>query len=169
MMHRFLAGVLLIVVVSCVSTQNIDYAKNDLWEFIPSKEIESNSILPTKYLILTLNKKILEDKLISDSPEISLPDTNQAFIMVKLEDSGTMSPELAKKFPNIKSFRGQELDNSSTKVRIDKNSSGLFAMIVRDGQTYFINPIKKGSSTYIVYDKAHAVRGGNPFADQVIK
>lgn len=144
--------------------------KNDIWTFISSEDMGNDNSLPKEYTAMKLNIELLEKQLKqSRTPEIALPIINQTLITVKLEDSGTMSADLAAKFPNIKSYKGRELNDSSTEIRVDKNSSGVFAMIVREGQTYFINPIKKGSAIYVIYDKIYAVRGKNPFIERVIK
>ncbi len=162
--------VFFLIALSCNSTQKANNVKNELWTYTSSKELEQNDLMPKEYLVLEFNNTLLEEKLDeSKTPQITLPTLDRSFININLRGSGTMSSELAKKFPNIKSYLGEGVGNSSIKVRIDKNSSGLFAMIVKDGETYFVNPVEKGSLIYIVYDKRHAVRGGNPFADQVIK
>jgi len=170
---RVLQGIslsLLLIVMNCAPTQKVDTTENTVWTFISSKEIEEDDSFPTEYMMLKLDNTLLEEKLNqSETPLISVPTHNGDFINVRLEDSGTMSPALAAKFPNIKSFQGTEIGNNSTTIRVDKNTSGLFAMITRDGEVYFINPIEKGSTTYIVYEKKYAKRGNNPFADKVIK
>ena len=169
MIYRIWIG-LFLTTLSCNSTQKVSGAENDLWTFISTNELKQNELMPKEYLALELNKALLEDKLNqSKTPQITLPTLDQSFITVRLEDSGTMSPVLAAKFPNIKSLKGEQVDNSITKVRIDKNAKGFFAMIVAEGQTYFINPSEKGSSVYIIYDKQNAVKGGNPFVDKLIK
>jgi len=169
MIQRIWMG-LMLVALSCNTTQKVSSFKNELWKFTSSKATGQNDLLPKEYLTLELNSTLLEEKLNeSKAPQVTLPTLEQTFITVRLEDSRTMSPGLAAKFPNIKSFMGEQIDNSITKVRIDKNSSGFFAMIVAEGQTFFINPLEKGSSVYIIYDKIHAVNGGNPFIDKLVK
>lgn len=169
MIQRIFLGLLLIV-MNCSPSQKIDTSENILWTFISSTEIETDDSLPTEYGMLKLDNTLLEEKLNqSGTPVISIPTYEGEFITVRLEDSGTMSPALAAKFPNIKSYQGEEIGNSSTTIRIDKNTSGLFAMITRNSEVYFINPKEKGSTTYLVYEKRYARRGSNPFADQVIK
>lgn len=171
MIHRICIGLILIAIaVSCNTTQKVSGTKNELWTFTSSKEIEQKDLMPKDYLTLELNDALLGEKLSnSTTPQITLPTLDRSFITVKLEDSGTMSPALATKFPNIKSFKGEQVGNNITKVRIDKNAHGVFAMIVAEGQTYFINPLEKGSSIYIIYNKQNAVKGGNPFVDKLIK
>ena len=170
MIRNFCLGVLLMSITCCTSTQNISSVKGELWTFISSKEIKKNNQLPNEYVALRLDTGLLGKKLRQNEiSEITMPTLDLTLITVRLKDSGTMSPALAKKFPNIKSYKADEIGNRSTKIRIDKNSSGLFAMIRKGGKTYFVNPVEKGSTMYIVYDKQHAVKGGNPFIDQVIK
>jgi hypothetical protein len=170
MKSKLLAICWFLLITGCSSSKTIDYHKNGLWTFTSNEEVEINSQTPKVFMTLILNKEMLQRKLKnSEKPTLSLPLSDHSLIVVKLEDSGTMSPELAKKFPNIKSYRGYDLADSNIQVRVDCNLGGLYAMIVKGNETYFINPIIKGSPKYIVYNKKNAVKGGNPFADQIIK
>ena len=161
---------LLLLGINCSPTQKLDITENEMWTMMASNEIDANDGLPTTYQLLKLDGEVLERKLNeSETPVISIPTYTANFITVKLEDAGTMSPVLAAKFSNIKSYRGEAIADSRTTIRLDKNASGLYAMVTKGEEIYFINPVEKGSDKYVVYEKQYAKRGSNPFVDQVIK
>ena len=72
-----------------------------------------------------------------------------------------MSPELAAKYPDLKSLK---IISERFTGRIDINNDGFYAMIMDGSNTYFINPVVKGSGSYISYDKRQAAKNfNNPF------
>jgi len=65
-----------------------------------------------------------------------------------------MSPELAKKFPNNKSYIGYAVGNKSISIRFSVNELGVYAMITKAGkQTVYIDPLSKNRLVYMVYKR----------------
>ena len=123
--------------------------------------------LPTAYRGLRLDL----EKLISgfeNSGEVIIPLPEGNNITVRLIASGTMSEELAKKFPEIKSY--EVVKANSVTGRVNINPSGFYAMIVTIGGTYFINPIEKKGEEYLSYNKSNIVPDpNNPFIEIIEK
>ncbi len=135
------------------------------WTEIAALSLQSEE-LPSQYKSLSLDLDALNNALDSNQ-KIAIPMPDGTFIQAQLTNSGTMSPELAKKFPEIKSLK---FDEGTISGRIDINPSGFYAMIITDGQTHFVNPIKKNSTEYICYKKADAKRNmNNPFFEPIGK
>ncbi len=101
--------------------------------------------------------------------EIAIPIPEGGYINILIKNSSTMSPALAKKYPNIKSYVVIQSGNIIS-GRIDINPSGFYAMITTTESTFFINPITKGSESYLCYEKRNAKSDmNNPFIDKVLK
>jgi hypothetical protein len=146
----------------CQSTQN--YSTGSYWTDIDAATdyIEE---LPTTYRALNLNLDDLKTRL-NNLKEVVLPLPKGSYMLVELEESTTMSPELAAKYPEIKSY---VVKNQSGIIsgRIDINPSGFYAMIVTDSITFFINPTVKKGLQYVCYDKRSVKADvNNPFYDQ---
>lgn len=89
----------------------------------------------------------LTTQLSSESPQVTLP-TLGGMKVFHLTNSGTMSEELAEKFPNIKSFKGVSADGSIS-ARVDMNDEGLFVEYNTPGtEQSYASPLLKGSKVY---------------------
>ena len=65
-----------------------------------------------------------------------------------------MSPELQAKFPNMRSYTGQCVENASISIRFDVTHKGFHGMIMEPGQTWYIDPYSaETTSEYISYTK----------------
>ncbi len=123
-------------------------------------------IIPAKYRMLSLNFEAMKSKL-ADAPMeftaqarqgsfiIELPMPNGTFARFKVEESPVMHPDLAAKYPDIKTYRGFGLDDGTATLRMDITPIGFHAMILSAyHSTVFIDPYQKGDIThYISYYK----------------
>ncbi|QSE97267.1 hypothetical protein [Fulvivirga lutea] len=130
--------------------------------------ISKSETLPKEFNSYKLDFDKLKNHLTTTNKVIT-PTLGGEYQENHLEESGTMSPELAAKFPEIKSYK--IIGNDDIVLgRIDINPSGFYLMITDKQTTYYINPVEKKSEYYIVYDKKYAVKNSdNPFIDKVIK
>ncbi len=96
---------------------------------------------------------------------LRLPLPDGRFESFSIENSPIMEEGLARKFPQLRTFRGLGLDDPSALVRFDVTPHGFHAMILRAGETVFIDPWEQGDrQRYISYFKSAAVpRPGNTF------
>ncbi|NMH88931.1 zinc-dependent metalloprotease [Flavivirga algicola] len=85
---------------------------------------------------------------------ISVPGAHGKMEAFKIYEAPVFSLELASKYPNIKSYVGVSVDNSGTRLRMSMSPQGIQTMISYvDSPTVFMQPLAKGSSKYVVYDK----------------
>jgi len=85
---------------------------------------------------------------------ISLPMPAGGYARFAIEESPVMEPVLAAKFPEIRTFRGQGLDDPAATVRLDETPLGFHAMILSEKGTYYIDPYQRGdTATYMTYDR----------------
>ena len=86
--------------------------------------------------------------------QLSFPHPDGTFHLYNAKANSTMHPDLAAKFPEIKSYDAAGVDNQSF-VKWDLTPQGLHVMIMTPGEsTIFIDPVVKGNTNYyIVYNK----------------
>ena len=83
---------------------------------------------------------------------IPLPDGGE--ISVKAEESSVLSDELAKRYPQIKTWRVVGTEDPSIHGRIDITEQGFHSMLVmQDGDTIFIDPDKKVKNQYLSFSQ----------------
>ena len=88
-----------------------------------------------------------------------LPLPDGAYGRFRIVESPVMAPELAAKFPDIKTYAGQGLDDPTATVRLDWTPHGFHGMILSASETVFIDPFSKGDLVhYISYFKRDARR-----------
>ena len=61
-----------------------------------------------------------------------------------------MEPELAMKYPELKTYIGQSLSAGIFNVRFDLTPMGFHASIYTKNGTVFIDPYSKGNITYYI-------------------
>ncbi|MBC6697745.1 reprolysin-like metallopeptidase [Hymenobacter puniceus] len=82
---------------------------------------------------------------------LPLPDgTSQRFRIVQVP---VMQPELAARYPQIRTYEAQGIDDPSATARLDVSPAGFHAMIMSGTRTTFIDPVSAGSSAHLVFDR----------------
>jgi hypothetical protein len=133
-------------------------------------------IIPNKYRTIAADLAALDALLASaprentaaDSPAviISLPLPDGAFGRFRIQEYAMMEPALAAKFPEIKTYLGQGVDDPTATVRLDRTPAGFHGMILSSGETIYIDPYSRGDIThYISYFKRDFDRGSTPFEE----
>lgn len=90
---------------------------------------------------------------------ISVPNADGKFEQFRVTESAVMSPKLAAKYPGIKTYIGQGIDDKTASIYFDVTPSGFHAMVVSATKpTYYINPADKASGIYVVNARNEADR-----------
>ena len=113
---------------------------------------------------LQLNQEALQRLLASAPPEFSersrqsplvltLPLPDGTLARFKVVESTIMTPDLAARLPQIKTYQGQGLDDPAMTARFDWSPQGLHGIILSGSESFFIEPQTAGdTSHYLTYD-----------------
>jgi uncharacterized repeat protein (TIGR01451 family) len=107
-------------------------------------------IVPTAYRVVSLDWSKLNN-LLTDVPEgldqmaasnviLSLPLPDGGYGRFQISQTAVMHPELAAKFPEIKTYAGVGLDDATAYARLDTTPHGFHAMILSANGRVFIDP-----------------------------
>lgn len=159
---------------------NVVSAASQVWKDSESSsqsnksELKSRSInsaeTPFKYRSLALDMSMLDRQLdsslsarsVNDTaalPVIEIPLPQGGMVRVKAESSAVMAPELAVKFPQIRTWRVIGLDDENIHGVIDITEHGFHAMLTMpNGDTVYVDPDKKPadnqvSNNYLSFSK----------------
>ena len=127
----------------------------------PSKQ----SSLPDTYRLKHLDENGMRDKLTarnnsfarkssrSKTKELEIPLPNGQYLSLQVKEISSMAPELAAKYPQIRTFQAESEDNDGIYGVLDLTEQGFHAMLfMQDGTRLFIDPRKNDDETvYIIY------------------
>ncbi|MBP1164001.1 hypothetical protein JOE44_000885 [Chryseobacterium sp. PvR013] len=100
---------------------------------------------------------------------ISFPNSEGRMESFKVRENSNFAPELAAKYPDIKSYVGQGLDDPNSTVYFSVSPLGLSSMeIYGDKSAVFIEPYTKDLSSYVVYRKSDKKDDLNKFECTVV-
>lgn len=86
---------------------------------------------------------------------VSFPNSNGNMEDFKVRENSNFDPELAAKYPDIKSYVGVGVEDASSTVYFSISPLGLSSMeIYGDKSAVFIEPYTKDLSTYVVYKRS---------------
>lgn len=96
----------------------------------------------TKSGFLSIKHHELKSLLLSDksSVVIAIPLPNGTLVNFKLTPDDVMADGLAKKYPNIRTFSGESLDDPSQTGRFDITPNGFHGMFYYQNERVFIEP-----------------------------
>jgi Metallo-peptidase family M12B Reprolysin-like/Secretion system C-terminal sorting domain len=134
-------------------------------------------IIPQKFRSIRLNNNDLKDFLWSLPSEKNIPDKKQTPILELPTPDGKMArfhvwessiqePGLEAKFPEIKTFTGQGIDDPYATIRLDYSPYGFHAQVLSINGTYYIDPYARGmADNYISYYRKDFRKTGTMFCE----
>lgn len=100
---------------------------------------------------------------------ITFPNAEGQFEQFKVLESSNMDPELAARYPEIKSYVGQGVENPASTIYFSLSPLGLQTMTVKaDQSAVFIEPYTTDLSAYAVFRKADKTASLDRFECKVI-
>ncbi len=157
----------LLVAMFMASTALFSQSSNFWKKETASKNSASKSAiekkLPTKN-VYSLNIDALRNALTA-APQrgvarksdliISFPNEHGVLENYRVFEASVLHPDLAAKYPGIKSYAGVNVDNAGDRIRFSISPEGLQSMRLGvDKSTVFIEPYSKTAQTYAVFSRA---------------
>lgn len=163
--------------------KSAEISPQSVWESVDvlpvSLETQTIRIHPERYRTVILDHVSLlrqlskapgefDDGAMETAARIVLPMPDGTLSTFRYWESPIMHPTLAAKFPDIHTFVGRGIGESSASVRFDITPAGFHAQILRPGGAVYIDPLFKGDVRhYATYFKRDYAPQGKPFSCQV--
>jgi hypothetical protein len=143
---------------------------------LPSRDGAWEIPLPRHFRALEVDVRALESLLAQAPAErsaaaatapllLALPYPDGTDKLFRVEESPILEPELAARFPEIRTFVAQGIDDPTATARLSLTSLGFHAMVLSAAGTVFLDPYRRWDSRYVLsYFKAEARKpAGEPF------
>ena len=97
---------------------------------------------------------------------VSLPHPDGGYQRFTLVESSIMEPGLAAKHPEIKTYRGQGIDDPNATLRMDITPLGLHASVRSPNGGYYVDPYyRNDTSVYVSYTRADLINTRGPLIE----
>ncbi|MCQ4164304.1 reprolysin-like metallopeptidase [Tahibacter harae] len=124
--------------------------------------LDGNGPQPANYRSLLLDVPAVTaalDEAVASGTPFPLPRPDGSYAAFVLEDSGTLSPELAAKFPELRSLRGRDADGN--RLRLDMSVLGLQALVFDQDGSWVVQPGTLGlGPDYLAFRRSDAAASG---------
>jgi len=139
-------------------------AHSGLWQQVVTVPSDNKQVVhPDKYLVFSLQSQSIKNILfsLSENPSnaitMALPSPDGSMKSYKVWQESMMEPELAAKFPEIKTFTAVSVDNPNVTAKLDFTTLGFHAMVYDGEKTYFIDPYTNPADNYYLCYYKHDV------------
>ena len=175
-LHYVFTFTIFLIVFSAIgqnSWKKIESPKNP--ELITKLKLDKSKVDFFELEIASFNKNISKASLrvIGNKQSetiIELPSAEGTLEAFRIYEDPVFSPSLAAKYPNIKSYVGFSLNNTSTKLRMSVSPQGVQTMLSISGKpTLFMQPLSKGSNNYVLYDDSSKTSLSDTFECKTIE
>ena len=136
----------------------------EFWQAAKSAELDptSRDITPQEYRTFQLDLTQMRS-LLSQAPHektfsakdlvVSLPDANGNFQRYAIRETNVLHPDIAARYPMIKTFVGRGIDERTSHIRLDVTEHGFHAQIrfTHEGTVYIDPYNRQTTSQYMVY------------------
>jgi hypothetical protein len=138
---------------------------NDLLTIKPEKYVLKQLQVPALLTKLKAAPKEFTDLAFTGADNIiTLPMPDGNLKRFRFSESPIMEPALAAKFPEIKTYSAQGIDDPFATLRMDYNPySGFHAQILSPSGNIFIDPYAKGNTEYYVSYFSRDLKKDAPF------
>lgn len=159
----------------------IAIAQNPAWKIVDYEKIEPKEIftkaeLPKKFTLFefdyetfvsNLNQVPKRDYFTGTSNVIvSIPNPKGELINYRIVEASSFDEILQARFPNIRSFAGQEVNNPSNIIRFSLSRERGLSAIIRSTEeqtTFIIDPITTSYKYFIVFDRKESAGKSGSF------
>ncbi|MEY4962912.1 MAG: hypothetical protein RLZZ323_231 [Bacteroidota bacterium] len=159
-MKRHLLFLVLIASISLLQAQTtspwkrIEFADSALLERVANRSNQKDLMLfQLDALVLSQSLEPLQNATINNEVEIEIPNTTGALEKFKIHEFSNFEPDLQAQFPNIRSYAGVGLTDTTATVYFSMSPKGIQTMVFRsDNATEFIEKLSDGQEIYELFD-----------------
>ncbi|OQB62650.1 MAG: Ser-Thr-rich glycosyl-phosphatidyl-inositol-anchored membrane family protein [Bacteroidetes bacterium ADurb.Bin141] len=172
---KYITNFFRVCVITLFAVVNVKAADSrGFWKDISESEITTTGeryTIPSKFRALRLDLNQMRQYLSAAPMEpaqtanlkngllFEMPMPDGSFQRFQIFEYAMMHPDLAAKFPYIKTYTGQGIDDASASIKLDVTQLGFHAMTLSPKGSVFIDTYNKNTSTeYICYDKKDLMR-----------
>jgi subtilisin-like proprotein convertase family protein len=146
------------------------------WTFVPVVPVSqaglSRWVEPSRGGLFRLDRAMIQTnyaKIFAGEPaaavnfgkEISLPMPDGSLTRFKIVEASIMEPALAAKFPEIKTYAGQGIDDPQATVRLDLSPAGFHAQVLSPNGAVYVEPAYRNDVTlHVSYYKRDLLKSG---------
>ncbi len=173
-MARFILSVIFVLACTASSVyagnQDRNSSPDGIWQKIDGAGLQQRQaqrpIIPNAFLTFSLNMDAL-NRLLRRAPMefteaarnsqviFTLPMPDGTFAKFRIEESPVIEAGLAAKFPGLKTYRAQGIDDPTATMRFDVTPLGFHAIVLSTHETVYVDPYAKGDTrNYIAYKKS---------------
>ncbi|MEQ6124635.1 reprolysin-like metallopeptidase [Pseudotenacibaculum sp. MALMAid0570] len=99
---------------------------------------------------------------------IDLPINSKGLQKFRIVETSNLAPELAAKYPMIRSFTGYGIDDPTAFAKIDFGTNGMHAIVFSGKHsTVYIDPYTKNNKKFMVYERNSLEKSDQDFACMV--
>lgn len=162
-------------------TTTIMWSQSKVWQ---QQTFNANTVLKKHHQSLkefqtfSLNVDALR-QVLNDAPQrhdfsvvsntiLAFPNSNGKLERFAIKEASVMHPDLQERFPDIRSYVGQGLDDASSIIRFSLSPYGFSGMILsKNGENTFIEQTVRNTNNYIVYNRENRINFNNDFECEV--
>jgi hypothetical protein len=168
----FLFLIVVLVKVDFSYSQNTWSKQEKMNSLLGKKDIYQKKNFPSTYEILSLDIESFTTRLKSKSRAeehtIELPNADGSLSRFRCKESSNFEAKLQAKFPNIKSYSAQGIDDPTALAKISIGTDGFHAVIFSGNQeTVYIDPYSRDNKDYIIYKRSSLSKLDEDFKCQV--
>ncbi|WP_426431789.1 immunoglobulin-like domain-containing protein [Winogradskyella sp. HB-48] len=143
----------------------------------PSKVLKESHQTLKEFQTFSLNTQALRQALngvaqrnqfsVTSNTILSFPNSEGKMERFSIKEASVMHPDLQERFPDIRSYVGQGIDDASSILRFSISPEGFNGMILSAKGNTFIEPLEKNSDTYIAFNRENRINYNDDFECEV--
>jgi Metallo-peptidase family M12B Reprolysin-like len=158
--------VTLMVSLTFTAAASASVSSDSLWQDVSETTAAASAtgarpLIPRTYRVLSLNVQAFQDLArtaplelthgVEDvSPIMTLPMPDGSFGRFRIQESMIVDAQLAAKLPDVKTYRGQGIDDPSASARLDFTPHGFHGFIRSARGAVYIDPFANGNVDYYI-------------------